>query len=650
MGNLYRSMYGALDYPAVLTWALALLASFFGYGLLLVRVLRVRTTPPVGVGLQMAWGMALVLSVGGWLCAFSLAQRPVLIGLALLGMALACTHGFARWRGQRAAPGLKSADLAWLAVPALLAVLWLAASIAPRDGINPNDDAVAYLTYVTRILETGDLVEPYGFRRLTTFGGHSLLQALVMAVGSELNANVPDIGLASLLLVVLFAGLVRPERGIQKVCAGLLLTGVLLIPVPRSNTASVATGAVLLVALVSTLQRLTRPKADAGALAFLAGMTAAAAGALRPTFLAAAVMALALFHLAHLARDWRSGLREGALSLLGGILGLAPWMVALYQSSGTPLFPLAIGNYQPGFETFSAGFETTHAITHIGRVLTSPSFLVIWMPILVIPALRRPGPILALAIGSVIASMMTIQANGAWSVQNHYRHTWPLLLPASLGTAALAIREWSEAPSRGPRPLAVAIVALLLFVPALQRNLGAGVHAVRAAAARLPSQWRAHRSLAVTLEDAAYAEAQAATPPGASLLTVVDRPFLLDYRRNAIFNIDAIGAASPPPGMPFYQGPDALRAYLLGQSIEWVLARDFDAGRGIYSRAFWRKDHPAAVLDHVWRPHFLDFMNNLDQIAQCDEVVTQPMGNRLIRLHLGGKCARSDKRARSASS
>lgn len=645
-------MTGVLAYLGVLSWALVLLLGFLGYGSFLCRRFHLRDLPGVGVGLQMAFGMSFVLAIGGWLCALSLAHRSALVVLALVGAGLAVAETAPRaWRARGTAWRGWLARRAWLALPGLLATLWLASSVAPLGAINPNDDSIAYLTYVTRLLETGDLVEPYGLRRLLTFGGQSLLQAQVAAAGSWRNVNVPDVGFAPVLLVALVAGLVRPTGRAQQVCAALWLAAVLLLPVPRANTASVATGAVLLVALVATLDLVTRADsdADASALAFLAGLVGAAAGSLRATFLGAAVVALAGFHLARLARARGRGLREGALSLLGGLVGLAPWMVALTQSSGTPFFPLFEGNYRPEFATLSAGLGLSDSLAHVARVLSHPSFVVVWLPTLAIVGLRRRAPVLAVAAGGLVACVAAIASNTVWPIQHLHRFSWPLLSAASLATAALALRQWDEAPRRAPRDLAVAVVALGLFLPALQRDGARGWQLVRRSAAGVPAQWRPAPGAAADLATLAYAEAQHAAPVGAPLLTVVDRPYLLDYRRNRILNVDAIGAASPPPGMPFFEGPDALRSYLLDQSIEYVLARDFDTGRSLYSRRGWRDERPIPVLNEVWRPHFLDFMDNLDEIARCDEVVAAPMGVRLIRLQRGGGCARESGRRRPMS-
>ena len=63
-----------------------------------------------------------------------------------------------------------------------------------------------------RMLEAGAALDPLNLRRLLTYGGYAFLQAQVGVVGSEANAYVVDPGLASVLIVMLLAGL-RQRRG-----------------------------------------------------------------------------------------------------------------------------------------------------------------------------------------------------------------------------------------------------------------------------------------------------------------------------------------------------------------------------------------------------------------------------------------------------
>jgi hypothetical protein len=64
---------------------------------------------------------------------------------------------------------------------------------------------------------------------------------------------------------------------------------------------------------------------------------------------------------------------------------------------------------------------------------------------------------------------------------------------------------------------------------------------------------------------------QQAIPAGTPFLERLDYPFLLDFRRSDVLVADWPGATSLPPGMPMFQGPEPLAAYLLGVSIRYVV-------------------------------------------------------------------------------
>jgi hypothetical protein len=77
-----------------------------------------------------------------------------------------------------------------------------------------------------------------------------------------------------------------------------------------------------------------------------------------------------------------------------------------------------------------------------------------------------------------------------------------------------------------------------------------------------------------------YASAFSRIPQAAKTLVALDYPFLLNNRTHLIFNIDLPGAASPGKGLPYFQGPEAVKHYLLSQGIEYVAFVPF--GTNVY--------------------------------------------------------------------
>src|SRR5262249_55024876 len=67
-----------------------------------------------------------------------------------------------------------------------------------------------------------------------------------------------------------------------------------------------------------------------------------------------------------------------------------------------------------------------------------------------------------------------------------------------------------------------------------------------------------------------YEIMQNSVPEKAIFLARLEYPFLLNFSRNQIFLTDYVGGASPPPGIPLYQGPEPLAEYLLAKKVKYV--------------------------------------------------------------------------------
>jgi hypothetical protein len=83
-------------------------------------------------------------------------------------------------------------------------------------------------------------------------------------------------------------------------------------------------------------------------------------------------------------------------------------------------------------------------------------------------------------------------------------------------------------------------------------------------------------------------KAQESVPVGQAFLSRDHATLLYDYGRNPIYHINDPGTCSPPPGMPYFQGPDAVAAYLLSHDIRYVA----------YAYAT-QAGYP--VIDNLWR-------------------------------------------------
>lgn len=625
------------SYVIEFTWGLMVLAALVGWGDVaaktLVRFGGASETRRPDWGLAAGWGMALVLAAGGVFSFAGLARPWLLVVLVFAGVALA---------GQRvlAAPRPMPADrqLWWLMTLAALPLLTRYAGAVTHQALSCSDDDIAYFAFVTRLLDTGTLIEPFSLRRLSGYGGQTFLQALVMAVGDEDNAYLVDRGVAFIVVFGLVIGFFRDpgrsgEGGLKPVHFLVTLVLVVILPLPLLNSSSHVTGLVMFLTLFRTLER-TPPDAAGTTPAWLwmIGLVAAGAASLKATFLVMATATLVAWWLIGAWRDRLDWRRQGvaALHLAGSTLAfLAPWMVLLYRSSATPLFPLIRGHHRPGFAaTYSGEVPLAELADFLGDFLIRPQVGLFLVPLLLY-AFRRGSPAgLALYAGAVVTAVATVATLTYDDIENLHRYVAPFLNAAFIATTIVfaddALRTITAAGEPRTRRAGDAIlwvlVLALLPVPIhhdVKRIAGTYGHTILSPEIR-----------------AVYARAQAAVPAGDKLLVLVNHPFTLDYRRNVIVNVDVPGAVSPDPGMPFFQGPGALKAYLKGQSIRALAFRDFAAPGGcLYGRDIWlghaQGDNP------MWRAQskfYLDLMDNVLKLAAAEKVVHRDRGLTVIAL------------------
>jgi hypothetical protein len=113
-----------------------------------------------------------------------------------------------------------------------------------------------------------------------------------------------------------------------------------------------------------------------------------------------------------------------------------------------------------------------------------------------------------------------------------------------------------------------------------------------------------------------YASMQHALPEGATVLTRLQYPFLLDFARNQVFIVDYPGGSSPPPGMPFFRGSDRLAEYLCLQPVRY-LAYSYRNEAGFYDAMFQERLAPGREpWLRLQALHTQDYQRNLDALGR----------------------------------
>jgi len=612
-------------YVIEFAWGFMVLAALVGWGGVVARLFGA-SSPRPDWGLAAGWGMAAMLAAGGVLALVGLARPWLLVTLVVVGAGLAT-------RRLLAGPPPMPADRRrwWLLAVVAVPLLTRYAGAVTHQALSCSDDDIAYFAFVARLLDTGTLIDPFSLRRLSAYGGQTFLQALAMVVGDEDNGYLLDRGVAFIVVFGLVIGYFRDPRrsgdsALEPVHYLVTLVLVVILPLPLLNSSSHVTALAMALTLFRSLERMP-PGGASPAWLWLAGLVAAGAASLKATALVMAAATLAAWWLIGVWRergDWR---RHGrAAAHLGGaaLAFLGPWMALLYRSSATPLFPLFQGHHRPGFAaTYSGDLPLAEFAQHLGDFLIRPQVALFLAPLLLYALRRGSAAGLALYAGAVATTVATVATLTYDNTETLHRYAAPFLNAAFIATAIAFVDEAlrgipAAAVAAGRRRIGDALlwvmVAALLPVPVyhdVQRIARTYGHTILSPDNR-----------------AAYGRAQAAVPAGAKLMVLVNHPFAFDYRRNAIVNVDAPGGAGPDPGMPFFRGPEALKAYLKGQSIAAVAFRDFAApGACLYGRDLWTMH--AAGDNPMWRAQsrfYLDLMDNVLALAAAGKIVHRDRG------------------------
>ncbi len=633
-------------------WGLTLLGSWIGWGEVVRRAFGGESR--ADFGLLGVWGMSLLIAVGGVLNLGGWISPGVAVGLVVLGLVPLGAAVATSWREDRAGFLEWFRDSGWLTRLALGGmVLWAVLAYGAdlnrfgwgnnaRRQYNYHDDAYAYFAFPVRMLEQGALgPDPFNERRLTTsLGGQPFLQALTLSVASPGSLHVLDPGLALGLLLLLLAGGVR-RAGLPPAALILAWGPAIAVPVPLVNLSSTLLPGTLLVGLVRTLAWPPIGDRPGGRSALLIGLTASAASTLKATTIPAVGLILVVDQLGRIlegpARIRR--LAWSAAAATATLAFLAPWMIDMERSGGTPLYPLlgkgfhgsAYGSYispDAGLvgDTLWANLIGSFCSIPVASALATALFGMAASPA------RSPShlPYFALRLAAIV-TLATLPFK--FYTGDYTRYVYPIALAALCLAPLYGLRPAFGRPRARMR--VVGLLGLQLAVVAI-----GGIDEFRSdafqtfarnavACSRIPREpdWDERE------QRRAYRRMQAAVPPGEPLLARLGHSYLLDFARNPISIVDTAGGASPPPGLPLYQGPGPVRDYLRGLGIRYVAYSYADeAGLDEASHRERARSDPNPWY-RLSAAHTLDFQANLSALMRTERRLHDD--GRLVLLDLG---------------
>jgi hypothetical protein len=351
-------------------WGLAVLGAFAGWGTAVARFCW--GDEEVSLSLRAVLGASLFTFGGGVLAASSLLSRGflylvVVVGCVLLGRS---------WIRDRTVLGeaLVSRLRAARAEPAITCcVLFVAAGVALHYfggaadiSSNPYDDDIAYYPFAKQLLERGTLLDPFSFRRMSTLGGQALYHAILL-----LRVSVPHLNLFERAMCVLLAALLvlSPVDGVRIPLLARLLSVIVIIALPNTsiNSASYYSGLVFFLALFQMMRRVPDGLASDLPTALRRcvpiALTGAALCTLRQNYQVTVAFFVLLSYGFAVSRlrgtlPIRQLLLEPATALVLTGIFVLPWLVLLYRSNQTFLFPLMKGTFRAGVAVRSQAMTT----------------------------------------------------------------------------------------------------------------------------------------------------------------------------------------------------------------------------------------------------------------------------------------------------
>ena len=600
---------------------LLLAVSAYGWGALIVRLLssssrlssnRIRVDP----ALDIAIGIAAFLAVGGYFVAANLARLWFLIGWQGVGVVLTIVE-IVRERSFRTWGSLFRFRLVigWLGV---ITLCFAAIGPAMSGAWNVNDDAPAYSYLGQRLLATGGLIDPFNTRRLNSYGGAELFQAIVIRTVNVAAGIGVEWFFFLLLTVALFIRSIRRPWAPWMIWTVGILTVVMRPVGGWANMAPALSGAALTLALARIISE--HGDSENPRWAYLtSGLLFAALFALRLEFIVAGAAIVVIFALTRTRRRFAEAL---VLTAIASLISLLGWSIALKRSSGSWVFPLDSSYWTQqtwylnpaihtlsqhlrelisilGFDDIGIGLMGSVAIAGLAIVLARARGMAFSSQLKETSLMSKVLVTLALVFGTLVLAVSQAWINSGSTLYDITRYVGP----SALATVLFSVSTiWdcatSEPESPGVRtaatrqrlmliaPVALSIGLFAWYSGQLPRTLGSSMDLVyrqsyRAVSGQpvLSNNWSSDfRRSQLT----SYEQISRKIPAGSHVLAAVTLPGDLDFSRFDFTTLDEPGGTSPPPHLPLGESDARIIAYLHGQGIDGIVGT-IDSAYGLYN-------------------------------------------------------------------
>lgn len=625
------------SYLLAFSWGILTLLAFIGWGGVLNRLLF--PEDHTDWGQRAAWGLALSVVVGGVLSLLSCISRTTILAYLGLGIVAWAIDSLVRGRSLFGTPSLdrmpnpldRRIAAGGLFVVACLALVQYAGSVsvpqhegaATPANFNPSDDFQGYFVFPERMLQTGTLGrDPFDARRLeSSLGGQSFLDTFVLSILPAQHLHLLDPGLSLLMVMGLLWGLLKERETSPTGCLGILLF-FLLIPPPVMNTSSLYTGLALFLSLYRTLASKALPASRILSRAIIIALIASAICSLKSTFIPACGVLLACSFLCYQVgqNQRRDAIIEVVLTAVLVVAFTFAWMISMYQSSGTLLYPLLGKGYHASAYGHSPSPYSELTISKCMKLflkyLTDASSVALAGLGLFFVATkdwktRGREAVLSLLVGAALGKVVITLATGG---ANTYNYSFAFVFAAISVLLIEALGREGKEGERGKlqtsAPFFAAAIAFFLVGSAWDDSRHMYLDCLRCI-----RQGVANMQLISDQEATEYKNLQQSVPAGELILARLDKPFLLDFKRNPVLVADWPGEASPPPGMPLSGGSEVLARYLVSKSIRYV-AYSYADQAGFTRFYAYKLDPDFPVWLREQARHTFDFQDDLQELGR----------------------------------
>jgi hypothetical protein len=541
---------------------------------------------------MVAFGITVVIAIGGLLNFLGIARPMMLNGLVAIGLGLTAldVRRVSSWRTAFVVARSRWRELIWIA-PSIAVVAFMAWHLAPPAIFNYHDDFEKYLVHPKRMIEAGSVAGSlFGAVGTETLGAMAYLQGFVAAnTALPMVATVDAVFAFGLVLAMVGSACARWRT--PPAVTLLVLTAVAALNPQAANLTATYVAIVLILLLLATPLLL-----DGERPIFLPwmGIVAASFLALKTSF--AIVLALQFIMLAScllLARRKRQEFVSAGTTVLVFIGAIVPWLAATlpWKYLGRPGDPpLNSALLPPSAEESFEPWATVEVIYGFGE--TWLHYSVLMLLVLGLAGLRVYGTRClnrraAISAGAGAAPIVTgvtlvyFSVSGLGFDATLRYMAGPLLASVIVcmlawltpDDGANATRRWPNAPRWIAACFATTIIAGA-YSSAENRfrqiATSRGHYAVEAFFSLPWYRTYIARTLSIESQER-LSRAQASVPAGSKMLASTPLGFQFDYGRNVVVDVNPWFLLVPWLARPASHDVAGWRAYLAGLGVDYLL-------------------------------------------------------------------------------